>query len=63
MHKVKSDTISDCNRKETSAINKEIWTSKFKAKRSNEPVGRVSNFYLNFYKSKFIIREAVAITH
>ena len=39
--------ISSCNRTESSTITEEIQTSKFKAKKSNEPVGRVLIFALN----------------
>ena len=39
--------LCSCNRTESSTITEEIQTSKFKAKKSNEPVGRVLIFALN----------------
>ena len=39
--------ICSCNRTESSTITEEIQTSKFKAKKSNELVGRVLIFALD----------------
>ena len=57
--------ISSCNRTESKTITEEIQTSKFKAKKSNEPVGRVLIFALNLRVWIFsvIVRKAVAITN
>ena len=54
--------ISICNGTESSTIIEEIQTSKFKAKKSNKPVGRVLIFALNLrvWIYSVIVREAVA---
>ena len=42
-----TQVISSCNRTESSTITEEIQTSKFKAKKLNEPLGQVLIFALN----------------